>query len=84
MSKKFSILKVDINKLHKETLDFMASTGEAHPYLFMGKDTARALLESMDKHEFDVKWYNPNLVGYYEGYKVYLDTDLAFDEIEIR
>lgn len=78
MGKKFSILKIDTNKLYEEILDFMALTGEAHPYLLMGKDTARALLESMNEHTLGVDGI------YYKGYKIYLNADLAFGEIGIR
>ena len=91
MRKKFSIIKVDINKLDEEINDYECRTGDADPYLFMSKDTIIAFLEELEpclgvyltKDSLRKTRLNGK-IGIYEGHKVFEDNDLDFGEIEIR
>ena len=90
MSKKFSIVRtIDFGKLDYEIDLYQAMTGETNLYLFMNKDTVDAITSSYK--EFHIRPYevarnirSDDCKGYYGGYKVFVDNDLKFGEIEVR
>lgn len=84
MSKTFSIVKtIDIDKILDEIVNHSINTGEENPYLFMNKDTVAAI-----GREIEMPYVNniklDGIVAKYHGYKVYLNNDLTFGEVEIR
>ena len=90
MSKKFSIVKtLDFGKLDYEIDGYMAMTGEKNPYLFMNKDTVDAIASDHEAicvrpYEAIFATHREDRKGYYCGYKVFMDNELKFGEIEIR
>lgn len=82
MSKKFSIaMTVNIKKLEDEIVSY----GGTNPYIFMHIDTLRAIA-----NEYNISLNlakDCKLDGYsaeYIGYKIYVNNDLKFGEVEIR
>ena len=91
MRKKFSIVKVDIDKLNENIMDYIYETGEINPYLFMSKDTIIAFLEELEPclgvyltKDLLGKTRLNGKIGLYEGHKVFENNDLSFGEVEIR
>ena len=84
MSKTFSIVKtIDIDKILDEIVSNFINTGEEHPYLFMNKDTVVAIAREIETpYVNDIKL--DGIVAKYHGYKIYLNNDLTFGEVEIR
>lgn len=93
MSKKFSIVKeIDLDKLRRQIDLFRHETGERKLYLFMNNDTIEQIcnpvMQDLTIYETlgrPIAIYNSNnLIGYFEGYKVFGDNTLSFGEVEIR
>ena len=93
MSKKFSIIKeIDLDKLRRQIDLFRHETGERNPYLFMNNDTIEQICNTVmpDLTIYKnlgrpiVTYNSNNLIGYFEGYKVFGDNTLSFGEVEIR
>lgn len=90
MSKKFSIVRtLDFEKLNYEIDGYMATTGEKNPYIFMNKDTVDAITSAYEvvrvyPYEVARTTHREDCKGYYCGYKVFVDNDLSFGEIEVR
>jgi uncharacterized pyridoxal phosphate-containing UPF0001 family protein len=87
MKKKFSIIKtIDLNKLTDEIDKYIMQTGEANPYIFMHIDTMQAIDNAFTTdfrepiHTSDCK----GAIGYWEGYRMFIDNSLEFGEVEIR
>lgn len=86
MSRKFSIIKtIDLNKLCHEIDEYIMQTKELKPYIFMHIDTIDAIDEASS-----TSFTNPStphyegVIGYWEGYKIFVNNDLKFGEVEIR
>lgn len=88
----FSIIKMDLDKLNKKIDEYRCITNESNPYIFMSEDTAKSVeftisplnvflcITSKDKYERE-----PNgRIAEYTGYKVFINNDLEYGEIEIR
>ena len=90
MSKKFSIVRtIDFGKLDYEIDLYQAMTGETNLYLFMNKDTIEAMTRHYEAvcirpYEAARTARNEDCKGYYCGYKVFVDNDLKFGEVEVR
>lgn len=90
MSKKFSIVRtIDFEKLNYEINGCVALTGEKNPYIFMNKDTIDAITSACEVthvHPYDAAYTTnrEDCKGYYCGYKVFVDNDLKFGEVEVR
>ena len=93
MSKKFSIVKeIDLDKLRKQIELYRYKTGESNPYLFMNNKTIEQICDIVMPDLTIYKTlgrpiaiYNSNnLIGFFEGYKVFGDNTLSFGEVEIR
>ena len=84
MSKTFSIVKtIDIDKIFDEIVNYALNTDEEHPYVFMNKDTVAAIAREIEiPNVNDIKLNG--IVARFKGYKVYLNNDLTFGEVEIR
>jgi hypothetical protein len=87
MSKKFFIVKkiLDAYELARKVSDYIYSTGETNPYIFMNRDT----LDVLSSQGFDICCNRSAKCAYtyvseYEGYKVFTDNELSFGEVEIR
>lgn len=91
MSKKFSITKtIDIDKLKENISLYRYETGEMSPYIFMNNETIKAmndeyfkLIDPIAECYLRSKCAN-GLLAKYEGYKIFLDNELKFGEVEIR
>ena len=93
MSKKFSIVKeIDLDKLRKQIELYRYETGESNPYLFMNNKTIKQICDTgiPDLTIYKtlgrpiVTYNSNNLIGFFEGYKVFGDNTLSFGEVEIR
>lgn len=79
--RKFSITKIDLEKLDIKITGYRYKTGEDDPYIFASKETIDTITDNVDlKETKDVS----GICGTYRGYKVFQNDDLAFGEIEIR
>ena len=93
MSKKFSIVKeIDLDQLRKQIELYRYETGESNPYLFMNNKTIKQICDTgiPDLTIYKtlgrpiVTYNSNNLIGFFEGYKVFGDNTLSFGEVEIR
>ena len=78
---KFNINKtLDVNKLSNNIAMFHQSKNIA-PYIFMSKDTMDELSACLTEH---VLVDDCVILSRYNGYKVFLDPDLEYGEVELR
>lgn len=82
---KFSILKsLDLEKINKNIYIYECETGN-EPYLFMSNETVDAIYKEVTSHLDSLpKKVMSDIFTLYEGYKVFLNNDLEFGEVEIR
>ena len=88
MSERFSIVKtINIDKIFEEIDNYIMTTGETNPYIFMNEDTSKAI----DNEVGIVKWIDPSAKSNYKGieatftgYKIFINNDLKFGIVEIR
>ena len=85
---RFSILKsLDLEKIDKNIKIYESKTGNK-PYLFMNKDTIYETFcecneNFVTKKEFEfLNLYGKT--GTYAGYKLFVNEDLEFGEVELR
>ena len=84
MNEKFSIVRIDLDKLNRKLIDYMCKTGETNPYVFMNKETARKVDLSKS---FDLEvtpFVKGGMIARFNGCKTFINDDLDFGEIEIR
>ena len=85
MSEKFSIVKtIDLEKLNIKIDGYIHKTGETNPYIFMNRDTADAITCDVIPHIHISANRLSGVMGRYCGYKVFMDNELKFGEVEIR
>jgi hypothetical protein len=82
---KVSLISNEINlPMLNNEINYYLNLANQEPYLFMNKDTANTIAEQHGLPSLVVvKDYSKN-VGTYVGYKIYLDDDLKFGEVDIR
>ena len=84
MSKKFSIRKVDLDKLDIKIDEYICETDEKNPYIFMCESTFCGI-DPLNIFKYAVRKQREKDVAIeYKGYKVFIDNELDFGEIEIR
>lgn len=85
MIRRFSILKsLDLEKISRNIKIYECETGNI-PYLFMSNETSDAIFKEVSfHHDLLSKKAMSDIFALYEGYKVFLNNDLEFGEIEIR
>lgn len=86
MSKFFITRIIDVDKLNEKLDEFICTTGESNPYLFMNENTIKAL-PNVDNAPYNLGqiYAKANgVVGCYCGYKIFRDDTLYFGEVEIR
>jgi hypothetical protein len=77
---------LDVSKLNNGIASYKNSMSQ-EPYLFMNIKTVEALIDQMACSElsFDEITDSSNfMVGMYKGYRIYLNHELDFGEVEIR
>lgn len=86
MSKKFSIVQsINLNKIHNEIDDYILQTNCFEPYLFMNEETIEAIAKEYPVPYSDsLDSENKGVKGTHIGYKVFINNDLKFGEVEIR
>lgn len=84
MSEKFSIITIDTDKLNEKICNYICKTGETNPYIFMSKETTRALESLAHFHPLGKLYRRDCFVARFDGHKIFTDDDLSFGEIEIR
>ena len=92
MSRKFSIMTtINFDRLDNEIGQYAKCNGVFDPYIFMNEDTINTIeSEVQNEFGFDVKDINSNIKlkngiqATYCGYKVFINNDLRFGEVEIR
>lgn len=88
MNKKFSIINtIDLDKLNDEIHKYIMQTGETNPYIFMSKDTSDAIDEAFPTLCLLEPCHKVNCqgkIGYWEGYRIFIDDNLKFGIVEIR
>lgn len=83
MSEKFSIaMTINTSILDSKIARYLNSNKEESPYIFMNEDTVNAIACAYEV--VPRIYYKNGVVGRYQGYKVFLDNDLKFGEVEIR
>lgn len=87
MNKKFNIVeKINLEKLDYELKDYIVHRKES-PYIFMNKNTLKAIGDTISvrvgQFIHDEKYKDAELCMYL-GYRVYINNDLDFGEVEIR
>ncbi len=83
---KFSILKgIDIGVLDSMILEYMRQTGNRCPYIFMSEETISHLPEANTTSQNTMaRLKSSGMIGYYTGYKTFVDNTLEFGMVEIR
>ena len=87
MSNKFSIInRIDLDKVNEEIHKHIMRTGEINPYIFMNKETSVAIDNAFPESFIDpcLKTDYQGAIGYWECYKIFINNDLEFGEVEIR
>lgn len=86
MSKKISIAKaVDVDRLRENISLYRHETGVVSPYIFANDETIYEIGKNCNCLKKCCLSYSINkYVGYFEGYKLFLDNTLSFGEVEIR
>ena len=81
---KINICKtLDVGRLKKAIEDYYYKTSQTKmPYLFMSETTIKNLADIGDIYD---KYFKTNRsVPLYQGYKIFIDDDLEYGEIELR
>jgi hypothetical protein len=87
---KFSLIndELDESKLKNNIVRYVYSDLSREPYIFMNKETARALARQnrFIKYEYELEdlHYCNSVIAKYSGYKVYFNDDLGYGVVEIR
>lgn len=88
MSKKFSIVTVNLSKIDNEITKYINLNGNFDPYIFMNEDTARAIENEVGAHDIvdspNKRNTKNGIYATYSGYKVFINNDLRFGIVEIR
>lgn len=82
MSEKFSIATTINTSILDIKIDRYLNSNKEEPYIFMNEDTVDAITYTPEV--IPRTHYKNGVVGKYCGYKVFLDNDLKFGEVEIR
>ena len=82
---KFSILRLDVNKLNREICNFEYKENE-RPCIFVRGNTFKTICPAVDlKHSSSfVKSQSEGLLADLDSYKVFIDDSLDFGEIVLR
>lgn len=91
-SRKFSIVKtIDIDRIFNEIDNYINQNSYGYlPYLFMSRETADAIEHEVEKCSPTYDASLPNnrskdgIYGKFTGYKIFINNDLKFGEVEIR
>lgn len=86
--KNFSIIEADIIKL-REKIKIYESEHTGSPYIFMNYETLELATKEVGINikpieELHMTLYKQKVNIHFEGYKVFINNDLAFGEVEIR
>lgn len=87
MSKKFSIVEINTNKLNDEIDEYIQQTGETNLSLCMHIDTMYAISRAFPAtlvEPIHIVQGVKGAVRYWEGQPVFIDNNLKFGEIEIK
>lgn len=86
MGEKFSIIEtLNVDKLYDKIDEYICTNNETDPYVFMSDETAEAIIQQLDPMDlFGVGKRVKGKTATWTGYKVFIDDDMKYGDIEIR